>query len=139
MVFWQLCLLSFLGIAAGGFTAAGFFAVITSVGVINRMVDVTKTEKHIFLFEEMIILGVSLGNLTSLFPICLPEFGIAGSVLFSLLSGMFLGLFAICLAENIKALPIFIRRVRLSGGIGVIVFAIAAGKAVGHILYYVCM
>ena len=36
-----------IGLAAGGFTAAGYFAVITSVGMINRIVDVTNTKAYI--------------------------------------------------------------------------------------------
>ena len=44
-----------IGLAAGGFTAAGYFAVITSVGMINRIVDVTNTKAYIPYFEEVII------------------------------------------------------------------------------------
>ena len=51
-----------IGLAAGGFTAAGYFAVITSVGMINRIVDVTNTKAYIPYFEEVIIWGASLGN-----------------------------------------------------------------------------
>ena len=49
---------------------------------------------------------------------------------------MFIGLFAVSLAENIKALPIFVRRVRIGAGLGIVVLAIGLGKAAGHLLYY---
>ena len=40
-----------IGLAAGGFTAAGYFAVITSVGMINRIVDVTNTKAYLSLIH----------------------------------------------------------------------------------------
>ena len=113
-----------IGLAAGGFTAAGYFAVITSVGMINRIVDVTNTKAYIPYFEEVIICDLPL-----------PA-GMPGAVLYGLLSGMFIGLFAVSLAENIKALPIFVRRVRIGAGLGFVVLAIGLGKAAGHLLYY---
>lgn len=124
-----------IGLSAGGFTAAGYFAVITSVGMINRVVDVTNTKQYIPFFEEIIILGASLGNLAFVLDLHLP-FGTVGALLYGLFAGMFIGLFAVCLAESIKALPIFIRRVRIATGLGFIVLAIGLGKAVGHLLYY---
>ena len=88
-----------IGLAAGGFTAAGYFAVITSVGMINRIVDVTNTKAYIPYFEEVIIWGASLGNVWFIFDLPLPA-GMPGAVLYGLLSGMFIGLFAVSLAEN---------------------------------------
>lgn len=124
-----------IGLSAGGFTAAGYFAVIISVGMINRIVDVANIKQHIPFIEEIIILGASLGNLFFILDLHLP-LGMAGALLYGLLAGMFIGLFAVCLAESIKALPIFIRRVRIGTGLGVVILAIALGKAVGHLLYY---
>lgn len=124
-----------IGLSAGGFTAAGYFAVITSVGMMNRVADVTNTKQYLPYFEEVIIWGASLGNAFFIFNWKL-SIGTVGAVLYGLLSGMFIGLFAVCLAENIKALPIFIRRVRIGMGLGVVVLSIGLGKAVGHLLYY---
>lgn len=76
-----------IGLAAGGFTAAGYFAVITSVGMINRIVDVTNTKAYIPYFEEVIIWGASLGNVWFIFDLPLPA-GMPGAVLYGLLSGM---------------------------------------------------
>lgn len=124
-----------IGLSAGGFTAAGYFAVITSVGIINRVVDVTSTKQYIPYYEEVIIWGAAIGNAFFIFNWKLPV-GLVGTVLYGLLSGMFIGLFAVCLAENIRALPIFIRRVRIGMGLGIVVLSIGLGKAVGHLLYY---
>ena len=40
----------------------------------------------------------------------------------------------IALAEVIKAIPIFVRRVRISTGLGYVVVALAVGKVLGSLL-----
>lgn len=120
---------------AGTLTAAGYFAIITSVGLINRVADVTKSKNRILLYEEMIILGVILGNIVFIFDIPVP-LGVAGIVLYGLFAGMFIGLLVVCIAETTKGLPIFIRRVRIGAGLGIIILMIGLGKAAGHLIYY---
>ena len=125
----------FFGLAAGVITSAGFFSILTSVGVINRLADVTKSQDKVSFYEDMVILGATFGNIVFVFQLHIPC-KTPGAVLYGLLSGMFLGLFAVCLAETLKALPIFARRIRVGAGLGVVILAIALGKAAGHLLYY---
>lgn len=134
MIFEFICLAIF-GFAAGSITATGLFALISSVGLINRFADVSNTCSKLLLYEEMIIFGATLGNIVYIFDIklCL---GVAGCMVYGLVAGIFIGCFLICLAETMKSLPIFIRRVRISDGLGFIILAIAAGKTAGHLLYY---
>lgn len=124
-----------LGGAGGALTAAGFFAVVTNVGLINRVADVTGTTKNILLFEEFIIAGAVVGNILSLFDVVLPFGQWIFLVVFGLISGIFVGLFVVCLAETTKAMPIFLRRVRIGAGLGIIILMIGLGKAVGQLIY----
>ena len=50
-----------IGLSAGGVTATGLFALISSIGLINRYADVTNTTESIMLYEEMIIFGAGIG------------------------------------------------------------------------------
>ena len=50
-VFWEAVILIMFGTSAGALTAAGYFAVINSIGMINRVAAVTKTTKYIFYYE----------------------------------------------------------------------------------------
>ena len=52
-----------IGLSAGGVTATGLFALISSIGLINRYADVTNTTESIMLYEEMIIFGAGIGNI----------------------------------------------------------------------------
>ena len=50
--------------------------------------------------------------------------------------GIFTGCLVMSLAETLKALPTFSRRIRLSVGLPWLIAAIAAGKCGGSILYF---
>ncbi len=137
------------GVGAGALTAAGFFAVITAVGLINRVAAVTKTTKHLLFYEEVIIAGAVTGTVLSVFDVKLadtvvgrsvPVWLIVGSlIVVGVIAGMYVGLFVVSLAETTKALPIFIRRVRIGAGLGLVVLMIGLGKAVGQLIYYLVL
>ena len=129
-----MLILKIAGLIAVG-AAAGLVALISSIGLINRYADVTDTKEHIMLYEEMIIIGAGLGNIWDIFDLPLHA-GVAGLLIYGLVSGIFIGTFLICLAETVKALPILTHRVRLKKGLGFIVLFIAVGKCVGHLIYY---
>lgn len=140
---WDGIWLGFLGLSAGAITATGFFAVITAVGLINRVAAVTKTTDRLLLYEEIIIVGAVLGTILSIMDVSINgSLYMAGEVLLALvgvLSGMYVGLFVVSLAETSKALPIFIRRVRIGAGLGLIILMIGIGKAIGHLIYYLVL
>ena len=77
-------ILGFLGICAGFTVAGGFIALITLLGVIPRLSGETKTAKKTLLYENFLILGFILGNITSLYSIRIP-FGTFFLILESLL------------------------------------------------------
>ena len=119
-----------LCLGGGAVSAAGIFAIITSVGLINRYAKVTNTASHIRLYEDMIMLGAALGNIWLLYEIPVPV-GIAGAAVFGLMSGIYVGSFAVCLA-----IPVLVRRTRIAGGLGWAVLCIALGKGIGSLVYY---
>ena len=103
---------------------------------INRNIQVDKREITIGDVAALLCKNAGItARVKTIKLITLPA-GMPGAVLYGLLSGMFIGLFAVSLAENIKALPIFVRRVRIGAGLGFVVLAIGLGKAAGHLLYY---
>ena len=132
-IVWLAAVLFALG--AGAVSAAGAFAIITMVGVVNRYAKVTRTAGNILLYEEMIIAGASLGNVAALFGFFLPV-GILGISIFGLVGGIFVGCFSVCLAETVKAIPVFVRRSRITSGLGWVILSIAIGKGIGGLLYF---
>ena len=56
--------------------------------------------------------------------------------MFGLMSGIYVGSFAVCLAETVKAIPVLVRRTRIARGLGWAVLCIALGKGIGSLVYY---
>lgn len=137
--------LAFAGITAGGVIAAGIFAFLAIIGVFPRVIDKTKTRRHIMLYETLLILGGSIGNALDLleFPIPIGSNPAAGHVLGLTLLGLaglsfgaFIGCLVMSLAETVKAVPVLNRRLRLSVGIQYMTLSIALGKMTGSLLYF---
>ncbi|MGN0480853.1 MAG: stage V sporulation protein AB [Lachnospiraceae bacterium] len=131
----QNILVGFSGICAGAITAAGIFALITTLEIINRFAVATRTASFLLKYENVIIVGVTAGNILSLYNIHLPgaSWGIG---IFGIFSGMYIGCFAVALAEVLQVIPVFARRSRLKFGLEIIILGLALGKSIGGIIYF---
>lgn len=147
-------LLGVLGFGFGALSAAGVFTVLVAVSLVPRFAGKTHTGKKIRTYENMIVLGTILGGTYSLYQnrilmwrrwatsVCGFEWSIwtwgeiGLLVLGGVLCGMFVGCFALAIAEMLDSIPIFTRRVRLQKGTGILVLSVAAGKMVGSLLYF---
>lgn len=124
-----------IGLSAGAAVAGGLFSFIISLGVVSDFADRTHTGEHILLYEDAIALGGILGNILIVFQIRLP-FLFWILPFFGILAGIFVGCWAMALAEILNVFPIFIRRVRLISCIPAAILGIAAGKGIGALLFF---
>ncbi len=124
-----------LGLSFGVTVSAGVFGFITMLGVIPRFAQRTGTAAHIYGFENAIILGGTLGNILILFVHRFPVGGL-GLAVYGLCSGIFVGCLAMALAESLRVIPIFVKRLRMKEGLPVILLAIALGKLAGTLFQY---
>ena len=124
-----------VGLACGGIAAAGLATFITSIGVVSRLAQVTRTACHINRYENIFFLGCVAGNLYSLYvwplPLGKPALGLSG-----LFVGVFLGCMIGGIAEVLNAIPVFFHRTRLRLGLKALVWAIALGKVAGGIFEF---
>lgn len=135
MLILKYVFLIFIGLASGVLIAGGYVALISMLGVIPRFAGITKTAKRIMLYENCMILGVILGNVVDLYDIFLP-FGYPLLALQGFFGGVFIGALAVSLAETVKIIPVFSRRVKVRKGMPYLVFAYAFGKTMGTIIQY---
>lgn len=125
-----LCLIGFSGAIA---IAGAVFAFITMIGIIPRFASRTNTAKNIMLYEDMVTIGGTLGNIIILYQINIPV-GTIGIILFGLFSGIFVGCLAMALAEVLQVIPVFLNRINLKKGLSILVIAVALGKSFGIFL-----
>lgn len=128
-------ILAVIGISGGILVSGGMYALITTLGIINRIAQDTHTAKDILVYEECVIWGAAIGNVLFIFDIQVP-FGAAALVVFGLVGGIYAGCLAIALAEVIKTIPVYIMRTGLTKGFGIIILLMALGKGIGGFIYF---
>ena len=136
-MFPEQVLLVLIGLSAGGIIAAGVFAFLAIIGVFPRLIGKTRTNRHILLYETMIILGGILGNIWDIYEIPLGFgrnlfLGVYGTAV-----GIFVGCLVMSLAETLKALPVISRRLNLGVGLQYIILSLGLGKLIGSLIFFV--
>lgn len=122
-----------LGFSNGIVVGSGIVALLTLLDIVPRLAQLTDTCNKIKVYENIIIMGAVLAAFTSLagVSINLGKFTVAVVGLFM---GIFIGLLASALAEVLNVIPVLIRRFRLEGYAGYIIYSLIAGKVLGALL-----
>lgn len=135
----------------GLLSSGGVFTVFVTVGLVPRFADKTHTATKIILYENCIVAGTILGCLFSVYGdffteilgkkalSTIPDWNLWGGVIlgvFGIMAGMFVGCFAIAIAEMLNTIPIFTRRISLGKGVGIVMLCMALGKTIGSLLYF---
>ena len=127
-------LLAVIGISAGIVVAGGLFSFIIELGVVADFADRTHTADKILLYEDSVAFGGILGNLFFVFQIEIP-YGLWLLPVFGLLAGIFVGCWAMALAEILNVFPVFIRRAKIVRYIPLFILSMAIGKGIGACLF----
>lgn len=128
-------ILAVLGLSSGLIAAGGLFSFIIGLGVVSDFADRTHTGEHLLLYEDSIALGGILGSIFYIYNITIPH-GQWLLPVFGIFAGIFVGCWAMALAEILNVFPIFIRRVKLLKGISWFILGIALGKGFGSLLFF---
>lgn len=128
-------LLAAAGLSAGVAVAGGLFSFIVELGVIADFADRTHTGDKVCFYEDCAAVGGILGNL---FTVFYPgvSVGIPGLAVFGVFAGIFVGCWAMALAEILNVFPVFVRRLRITRGISLFIVCLAAGKGLGACLHF---
>lgn len=128
-------LMALIGLSAGSIVAGGLFGFVVSLGIVSDFADRTGTANRIGLYEDAVAVGGILGNLVLLYDIPLTAISPLLGV-FGIFSGIFVGCWALALAEVLNVFPIFLRRINVTKGIGFIILGLAIGKVLGASAYF---
>lgn len=128
-------ILGLTGLSAGFVVAGGLFAFISGLGVTSDFADRTHTGDKIHWYEMSVALGGICGNLVSVYQIKIP-YGTFLMPVFGIFAGIFVGCWAMALAELLNLFPVFIRKTKTFQAIPWIILGIAVGKGLGSLLFY---
>ncbi|WP_227395236.1 stage V sporulation protein AB [Jeotgalibacillus aurantiacus] len=128
-------LLLFLGLSSGLAVGGGFTAFLFALGIIPRLVDLTKTKSRLSLLEAALVMGamsvciMMISGWTFVNAVILVPF-------IGLFSGMFVGMLAGALTEVLKIIPLIARRLNSHTRLQAIIMAIITGKIAGSLFYW---
>lgn len=135
-------LLAVIGLSAGVAVAGGLFSFIVELGVVADFADRTHTGDRLLLYESSVALGGILGNVLYVFQIGLPgdaaqlPAGIWLLGVFGIFAGIFVGCWAMALAEILNVFPVFMRRARIVRYLTAFILSVAIGKGLGACLFF---
>ena len=124
-----------IGFCGGVIIAGGVFAFLAIIGVVPRLAIKTGTQKRIKLYEDCLMIGGVFGTLNLPFELSIP-LGIPALLVFGLAGGVFVGSVAVSLAEVLAVIPILSRRIHLKRGMAIFMVALALGKMIGALIYF---
>lgn len=128
-------LLAVIGLSGGAAVAAGLFSFIVELGVVADFADRTHTGEQIMFYEDCVALGGIVGNLIYVFRIGLP-LGTPFLAVTGLFAGIFVGCWAMALAEILNVFPVFMRRLKIVRYISAFVISMALGKGLGMLVFF---
>lgn len=152
-MFLENTFMAVIAVCFGFLVSGGVLTVFVSVGLIPRFAGKTHSGFRLLWYENMVCLGAIGGCIFSMYH---KSFEIGTYVLkhavmsesiwnyishilliiFGLFAGMFVGCFAIAIAEMLNTIPIFFRRVGFRHGLGIAILMIALGKITGSLFYF---
>ncbi|SFD51511.1 stage V sporulation protein AB [Lentibacillus persicus] len=125
----------FIGFAAGIAVGGGFVAFLTLLGVIPRLIQLSKTDKLIPVYIASLILGSLIGIYLSFADISFNQSFIL-LVLWGAFHGIFNGMLAAALTEVLNVFPILSKRIRLEDKLLWLLMAIVFGKIAGSLFQW---
>lgn len=130
-----------LALFSGLAVSAGTFAFLFVIGVIPRMLCKTSLAKNVIPIENMVILGILFGIISSVYVYTLPyTANWIGHVMigcYGASAGIFVGCIAAALAEILHTFPILFRRAGLKKGLSWVMVSMALGKLCGSLFYFI--
>ncbi|MFB4163506.1 stage V sporulation protein AB [Alteribacillus sp. JSM 102045] len=125
-----------IGLSGGLAVGSGLVAFITVLGIIPRLVQLTKTHKAIQAYEVAVITGAVIGSIATLHDIK-GSFPSLFVIPVGLAAGMFIGMLAAALTEVLNVFPILARRIGMEKNIILLVMAIVLGKILGSLFHWI--
>lgn len=132
----KLGILAFAGLGAGAVIAAGIFAFLAIIGVFPRLIGVTHTAEHVILYETLLILGGTWGNLADFYAWAFPFPGKFVLAVCGTAVGIFVGCLVMSLAETLKGTADPEPPDRAGGGAAVCDPGGGCGKGFGSAVYF---
>ncbi|MDX8046074.1 stage V sporulation protein AB [Gracilibacillus sp. S3-1-1] len=125
-----------LGFGSGLMVGAGFVAFLTVLGIIPRLVQLSKSIDRMNQYQASVIVGALLGTYFTFtdWTLQIPNILLG---FWGLLHGIFIGMLAAALTEVLNVFPILMKRLGIDKEILWLLMAIVIGKIVGSLFHWI--
>lgn len=124
-----------IGLSGGLAVGAGFVAFLTVLGIIPRLIQLSKTHSFIHVYISSVILGTLLGTFLSFTNITWNQ-SLFLLLFWGLLHGIFNGMLAAALTEILNVFPILYKRLGIDQHMIRLFMAVALGKIAGSLFQW---
>ncbi|HLQ70990.1 MAG TPA: stage V sporulation protein AB [Bacillota bacterium] len=125
----------FIGFSSGIAVGAGFVAFLTLLGIIPRLIQLTKTTKLIKVYTACVIMGSMFGTYLSFTSAVMKQPLIMLSI-WGVFHGIFVGMLAAALTEVLNVFPILSKRIGVNQNLKWLMMAIVFGKITGSLFQW---
>ncbi len=131
----KLLLAAIVGLAGGLAVGTGFVAFLAVLGIIPRLIQLTKTAEMIRFYEAAVVFGAVIISFLSLSN---PVFHFSKYIIIpiGLASGIFIGMLAAALTEVLNVFPIIAKRIGMEEKTVVLLMALVFGKVCGSLFHW---
>ena len=130
----MLILIILFAFSGGAVVGSGVVALLTLLGIVPRLCQVSNTFKYVKIYELILIIGCIFGSIFSLFNIKF-NFGTPSVIIMGITYGIFIGFLSSALAEVLDYIPVASRRLKIATQYTkYIIFSLLLGKTLGSFL-----
>ncbi|WP_066193113.1 MULTISPECIES: stage V sporulation protein AB [Gracilibacillus] len=124
-----------IGLGSGLVVGSGFVAFLTVLGIIPRLIQLSKSHQSLPAYQFSVIIGALLGTYFTFtdWTIALP---LPLLSLWGLLHGIFIGMLAAALTEVLNVFPILMKRLGIDKELLWLLMAIVIGKIIGSLFHW---
>lgn len=126
----------FIGFGSGLMVGSGYVAFLTVLGIIPRLVQLSKSYTYLHYYQWCVILGALIGTFFT-FTTMTFRFPLIITSIWGLFQGVFVGMLAAGLTEALNVFPILMKRLGIDKELLWLLMAIVLGKVIGSTFQWV--
>lgn len=131
------CIELLIGFAGGLAVGGGFVAFLTVLGIIPRLIQLSKTDRFVKVYGACVIIGLEMGTYLSFSNHAILNETVLLLALWGLLHGIFNGMLAAALTEVLNVFPVISKRIGLERHLLWLLMAIVFGKVAGSLFQWI--
>ncbi|MFS0672722.1 stage V sporulation protein AB [Ornithinibacillus sp. 179-J 7C1 HS] len=127
-----------IGFSGGLAVGCGFVAFLTVLGIIPRLIQLTKTLYLVKVYTGCVVLGTLFGTYLSFVEVFWDN-PVILLVLWGALHGVFNGMLAAALTEVLNVFPLLSKRIGLDNKLITLMMAVVLGKIAGSLFQWIIL